>query len=171
MRKRIFILGLAFLVILILLAILLIACAPPTPLSTPERETSVAVTTAPFPTLPPPLAKVPFPTKEVDYPPDWPTELRFPEEFRLVDVSSGVFLKGDKGGAAKLLYKGHPQKAAELLSSFFVSRNWQIIKRYELDSGGVTLLIKRNKSGIIVIDPDPNNPEYTRIAVTLSLEQ
>jgi ribosomal protein L40E len=121
-------------------------------------------------TLPPPLAGVEFPTQAVDYPSDWPADLRYPESFMLVDTSSGTLEGGAAGWGGKLRYGGEPQSAADELSSFFAAQGWQVAERAELDSGGVLLLVQRDDgsgSGVIVLDPDVDSPGTTRGLITV----
>ena len=136
--------------------------APPSEVATPFPDITI--------TLPPPLAGVEFPTQAVAYPPEWPADLRYPEEFSVVETSSGALADGSKGWAAKLRYRGDPQGAADLLSSFFTARGWRVVERTELDSGGLLILVqqddKRN-SGALVIDPDTSDPGYTRVVATV----
>jgi len=139
--------------------------------ATPGTPLSEAAT--PFPnitvTLPLPLAKVEFPTQAVAYPPEWPADLRYPEEFSLVETSSGALPGGSKGWAAKLRYRGDPQSAADLLSSFFTARGWRVVERIELDAGGFLILVQQHEkrnSGALVIDPDTSDPGYTKVVAT-----
>jgi hypothetical protein len=121
--------------------------------------------------LPPPLANVKFPTQKIDYPSEWPQELHYPDQFTLVQVSSGIVPDGGtKGWAAKLRYNGTQKDAAELLSSFFTANGWDIAERNELASGSYTLLLEKNNkqnTGIVVIDPDPTNHDTTRVVATV----
>lgn len=121
-------------------------------------------------TLPPPLAGVEFPAQVVDYPADWPLDLRFPAAFTLVETSSGTLEGGAEGWGAKLRYPGQPQAAADELSSFFTAAGWQVAERVELDSGGLLLLVQRGEddgSGAIVLDPDVDAPGTTKILLTV----
>jgi hypothetical protein len=140
---------------------------PPTPTPLPDPTP----TPIPLPALPPPLENVEFPTEKINYPRDWPVELRYPDEFMLVETSSGSSeLGGPKGWAAKLRIEADPQSSADLLASFFTTQGWEINEREELDSGGVLILIERNSGanqGIIVIDPDQTNPSYTNILASV----
>jgi hypothetical protein len=132
----------------------------------------VPMTPTPIVTFPPPLANVEFSVDAVDYPRDWPAELRYPEAFTAVELSSGVLPGGDaRGWAAKLRYEGDPKSAADLLTSFLAARGWQIAERTELDSGGLLVLLETNGkegTGIVVIGPDPNDAGYTRVLATVS---
>jgi len=123
------------------------------------------------PTLPGPLAAVEFPSQVTTYPPDWPPDLRYPVQFSLAEATSGVLPQGiTKGWAAKLVYQGDPRSAADLLSTFFTSKGWQIIERTELDSGGFLILLQRGDkqhTGAVVIDPDTKRPGYTKIVTTI----
>jgi len=131
--------------------------------------TNVTSTDFPIPTLPPPLTNVEFPTQVVDYPPEWPTELRYPEQFVVVETTSGVLPNSDiVGWAAKLRIRENPQSAASLLSSFFTAKGWQIAEYTELDSGGVLMVVERDRdTGIAVIDIDVSNPDYAIILSTI----
>ncbi len=121
-------------------------------------------------TLSPPLENVEFPTQAVPYPSDWPAELRFPEQFIVVDLSSGSLPDSPSTGwAAKLRYVGDPKGAATILSSFLRDNNWQIAEDTSLDTGGVLMVIERdnNGSGIVVMDIDVTTPGNTIIVATI----
>jgi hypothetical protein len=119
--------------------------------------------------LPPPLANIEFPLVQVQYPPDWPNELKLPQDFILTDFASGILPEAStKGWSAKYRYQGKPAEANRIISAYFESKGWIIIENYKLDSGGFSLLIQRNQGdGIIVIDTDPNNSLQTLIITTL----
>ena len=145
-----------------------------TALPTASNPLSFVTTEPPtevFATLRAPLSRVEFPTLVATYPPDWPAELVYPEEFMVVETGLGVLPEtAAHGWATKLRYEGNPQTAAELLSAFFASRGWQIAEKISLDSGGVLILLAEEGSegtGIVVIDPDQDDIEHTRIVVTI----
>lgn len=119
--------------------------------------------------LHPPLANVNFPTDQIPYPVDWPEELKFPDEFVLVDSSSGTLPKGIiQGWAAKFRYKGNPSDVDIAISSFLIEKGWSIIEKSKLDSGGYSILIMmENGTGIIAIDKDPNKTSQSLIIVTI----
>lgn len=110
-------------------------------------------------TLPPPLENVDFPSEPVPYPTDWLDELKFPNEFTLVDSSTGTFPEATtQGWAAKLRYQGKPSDATKLISSFMKDKGWIIVEHNKLDSGGVLLVVQREQgNGIITVDVDPIN--------------
>jgi hypothetical protein len=119
--------------------------------------------------LPPPLANIEFPSDHMQYPSDWPDELKLPQEFILADVASGTLPEGStKGWSAKYRYQGKPLVAEKQISAFFENKGWVIVESYKLDSGGFSLIIQRNLgNGIIVIDTDPSNSLQTLIIATL----
>lgn len=120
-------------------------------------------------TLPPPLANVEFPSEQTRYPADWPKDLKFPDEFKPVDFSSGLLPENStKGWSAKFKYQGEASEVTKIISGFFENKGWTIIEHNELDSGGSALLIQREQgSGVIVIDTDATNSSQTLIIVTL----
>jgi hypothetical protein len=120
-------------------------------------------------TLPPPLANVDFPTEQVQYPADWPDELKFPEDLVLTDSSSGTLPdSAAMGWSAKLRFQGKPLEAEKIISAYFKDKGWTIVESTELDSGGFSLIIQREQgNGIIVIDTDPNNSSQTIIIATV----
>jgi hypothetical protein len=141
---------------------------------TPQVPVTLTVS-SPSPTvivgkLPPPLANVRFPSQPISYPADWHPDLRYPNQFTLVEATSGISPRGTKGWAAKLVYQGDPRNAADALSIFFVSKGWQPIERTELDSSGFLLLFQKGdkqRTGAIVIDPDTQRPGYIKIVATV----
>jgi hypothetical protein len=120
-------------------------------------------------TLPPPLENVDFPSEQTQYPADWPDELKFPNEFVLVDSSSGKLPENTvQGWAAKFRYKGKPSEAEKVMSPFLKERGWTIVESHRLDSGGYSLLIQLEQgSGIIIIDDDPNTMSESLIIATI----
>jgi len=139
----------------------------PTPVPT---ATSEPIT---LPTLPPPLAEVDFPAQAIDYPYDWPQEIRYPSTFKLVGAASGLLPDGKtKGWSAKLVYSGPTENAKTNLSSFFIERGWRIVESSQLDSDGWHLFLQRNNNsqkGTILVGPDIAKPGSTRILVTILL--
>lgn len=139
----------------------------PIPTQPPTPEPTAAPTEVPLVELPPPLVNAEFPAQTIDYPSDWPAELRYPEQFALVQVGSGAVPDGGaQAWAAKLLYHGSPASATNALSAFFTANGWTIAERTELPSGGFTLLIRKNadaNSGIITVGPDPKDQAQSRI--------
>lgn len=119
--------------------------------------------------LPPPLRNVEFPSEPTQYPEDWPDDLKFPEDFVLVDSTSGTLPESTtEGWSAKLRYQGKPSDAVELASAFFEEKGWTIFQKTRLDSGGFSLILQREQgSGIVVIDSDPNDASATLIIATL----
>jgi hypothetical protein len=170
---------LAMLIIPMLLACSVLQNLLPTPTTLAETTTATkqsvlqATDTAEIPlaTQKPPLAEARFPEQTIDYPSEWPTSLRFPVEFRLVEANAGSIKSGaPKGYTTKLRFTGDPQRATEQLISFFTSQGWQIADQSALDSGGFFLLIKKNdqkNQGILVIDKDPTDPNATLIVATI----
>lgn len=134
-----------------------LACGRVTPTPTPAHENTTE-NMAPDPTLSPPLADVDFPDQVVDYPSDWPGELRYPKDFQPADLASGVFPSGSQvGWSVKLRYPGSPEEAAQALSAFFTQQGWQVVEQTGLDSGGFLLIIEKGSqgSGLLVIDSNP----------------
>lgn len=153
--------------VLIVLFVASLACGgTPSPTARPVTQQA----TSDIATLPPPLKNVEFPTQVIAYPTDWPIELRYPEQFSVVEVSSGTLPdSASTGWAVKLRYAGDLKSAANILSSFFAEKGWQIVERTELDSGGVLLVIERGdkSTGIVIMDTDASNPDYTNIIATV----
>jgi len=121
--------------------------------------------------LPPPLASVDFPLQVIDYPTEWPSDLRYPAQFVPVETTSGD-LPGSvaRGWGTKLVHQGDAGNAADKLSAFFISNGWQIIERTELDSGGYLLSLQRHDrqdTGAVVIDPDTEQPGHIKIIITV----
>jgi hypothetical protein len=121
--------------------------------------------------IPPKLANVDFPTEEKQYPTDWPNELKFPDDFLLVDFTSGTMPENSiTGWSIKLRYQGKPSSAVEMLSTFFEDSSWTIVENDELDFGGFLLLIQREQgNGVIVIEIDPDNSLQTLVIATIFL--
>ncbi len=119
--------------------------------------------------LPPSLANVDFPDGQLQYPGDWPDELKFPSTFTLVDSSSGTLPGGTSTGwSAKLIVQGKPSEARQMVSDFFTGKGWMIVGSDQLDSGGFSLLIQNDsENGIIVIDADPKIPSQSLIIITV----
>ncbi len=124
-----------------------------------------------LPTQAPPLANVPFSEKVIDYPTDWPSDLKYPNDFQLVGATSGHILSDSPTGySTKLIFKGTPGEAADNLIDFFTAAGWKINQRSDLDTGGVLLMVQitSGHEGIIVIDKDPQNPSGSRIEATVN---
>lgn len=146
---------------------------------TPQREQRPTITPtarfAPTPTLnaklSPPINGEYFPTQQVPYPPDWPNDLRYPDEFILVEtVVSPTFADGTRMWDAKLRYKGDLKTADRLLSQFLTAKGWQIIDHIESLKRGITVMIERNNqlnSGGLLLNSDTEHPDDVIILVTI----
>jgi hypothetical protein len=124
----------------------------------------------PMPTASSPLAGVEFPVQEIPYPSGWPADLLYPDQFTVVDMNTGVLPEQDRTGwAAKLRYAGDVKSAADLLSSFFVDKGWQVVERTDLDMGGILVMLKKNNTsnGILVLDSDIHDTQSTNIVATI----
>jgi len=133
------------------------------------RQPSISIA-LPLATMSSPLANVEFPTQEIQYPSDWPADLLYPDQFIVVDTSSGTFSETDKTEwAAKLRFAGDINTAADLLSSFFVNEGWQVIERSNLDGGGLLIIIQKNSTsnGIVIFDRDSHDAQYTSVVTTI----
>ncbi len=136
----------------------------------PNADDSEAETlfTTPFP---PPLADIAFPTETIEYPSQWPPELRFSEEFSLVEAVSGELPENiATGTSSKLRFDDIPQKTQEAIESHFRQQGWELVESTQLDTGGIVILVEdpdNGQGGIIVIDNDPNNLETSIVLVTI----
>lgn len=121
------------------------------------------------PSLPNPLENVEFPSEPTQYPADWPDELKFPEDFTLLDSTSGILPESTTTGwSAKLKYQGKPSDAVKLASAFLEEKGWTIFQKTQLDSGGFSLILEREQGGgIVIIDADPNDVSASLIIATL----
>lgn len=128
-----------------------------------------------IPTLVPPLKNIPFPNKEIAYPENWPIDLVFPTEFKLLETTTGkLSSQSPQGWAAKLLFSGSPIIAADTLSTFLQEKGWRIVSRENLESGGAILLVDKEdaaSTGILVIDLDNGSSNKTRVVATIFLSQ
>lgn len=118
--------------------------------------------------LRPPLAEVEFPQQVVAYPPDWPAELRYPDPFVLTEVTTAALPDGGRGWFAKLTYRGSPDDAASVLSSFFVANGWSV-ERHPVEPSGFVLLVakvQQGGQGAVVIGPDEDTP-HTKVLATI----
>ncbi len=124
----------------------------------------------PLATLPPSLAGVAFPTQVIDYPPDWPADLRYPQDFKPVETSSGPLAQGVEGWSAKLLYTGDTREASDLIVSSFQANGWLVVEMAELDSEKRVLALEEVESGgsaVIAIEPDEDRSGLIRVIVTV----
>jgi hypothetical protein len=119
--------------------------------------------------LPPPLRNVDFPSEQIQYPANWPDDLKFPEEFALVDSATGELPETTSTGwSVKLRFKGQPSDAVEKTSDFFEEKGWAIIQKSQLDSGGFSIILEQDQgSGIVIIDSDLDDPTTTLIIATI----
>lgn len=125
------------------------------------------------PMFPPPLADVNFPSKVIAYPSDWPVELRYPDQFKLVAAGSGIMPPtGNKGWVAELIYVGSPVNAKISLTAFFSGKGWQTAERARQDSNGFHLFVRRGsppQTGTVLIGPENTNTGNSKILVIVIL--
>lgn len=144
--------------------------AIPRGVSTPTA--TLMPTTDPLPTLPPPLARANFPKQAISYPQDWPTELRFPQEFVVVNTASGPSADGAvQIWTLKLRFAGNADAATEAMLTFLASRGWNA-QQSVLSSGTHVVTIERNNGangGGFEADTDPDDPASARILIAVRL--
>lgn len=158
----------------------------PNPVEELETATSTNVILTPSikiennPTIPPtitalsPLSDIEFPQDEINYPNIWPENIRFPEEFLLVEARSD-YLQTDSTTiwTAKLRFKGEIETAENEITSFFISNGWQILDRTEEQSAGVIVIISKgdeSNQGFIIIGSDASDPSNTNLFVSVPLD-
>ena len=115
------------------------------------------------------LANVEFSSEVSQYPNDWPADLIFPQEFYLVDSSSGTLPEGSKDGwSMKLRYDASSSEAEEIVIAFLEDNGWSIINNTPLDSIGYSILIRQDQeSGIVIIDSNPKDASKSLILATI----
>jgi hypothetical protein len=157
----------------VIIAILAIARAPS--LSNEVSGGQPSDTPIPLPTLAPVLVDIPFPQQSAEYPSQWPSDLRYPRQFRVVETTmQSAGGKARQGWAAKLRYEGTPAHASENLAAFFSERGWRIVERTELENGGYLLLIARDGasgSGSIVVGADEQDSGAARVLATVFIQR
>jgi hypothetical protein len=121
--------------------------------------------------LPPLLSGETFPVREIDYPDDWPSDLRFPKELIVVETSSGILNEGNSiGWITKLRSKGDVSQAKDLLMSVMEGNGWNIQEESDLGSSGALFLIahpETSRTGVVVIEPDETDATQCLIVVTI----
>ena len=86
------------------------------------------------------------------YPDDWPEELIYPDEFTLIETSSGTLVDGaDIGWGAVLEYTGSIEDAIDLMESHLTSHGWTIISRDEVDNNGILVVDDDNENGQSIV--------------------
>jgi hypothetical protein len=127
-------------------------------------------TPRPLNSLPSILAQVPFPTRPLEYPPDWPAALVYPQQFILVDASAGKLPGGtSQTWATKFRFSGQPADAIALLTSHWGANDWQVLDRQQLTGDGTVLLITSltgDTSGMLVVDSEPGSEGATIVIAT-----
>ncbi|MCU0485753.1 MAG: hypothetical protein MUC85_06530 [Anaerolineales bacterium] len=160
------------LLFLAMISFVLIACSPETVTAVPVEPVNAAPPTAEeeiLPALVPPLQDVEFPTQSIDYPSDWPPELRFPADFALVGAETGSMPESTATGwAVKLRFAGNTGSASERLQQFLGETGWSVAEQAALDGGGWVLVFQREAgSAVAVIDIDPGSPDSSRVLISL----
>jgi hypothetical protein len=144
------------------------AVPTPTVLAAPTLTPSLS-------TLPPPLADVPFPEQTVDYPLEWPEELRLPAPFGLVEAESGPLVEGSRTGwGGKLHFPDGPASAVAALETFFEESAWQISEQVGLGDGASLLFVSAvdgEEEAMIVVDREPAPTAGSRLLLTVAVSQ
>lgn len=139
--------------------------------SEPSRNEAATVLSR----IPPLLADEPFPTKPVQYQPDWPVDLIFPGALVLVESRYGDLPSGNQGGRGlQLRFEGSTTAAADLLSDFMITKSWTVVSRNAVSAGGYVLMTKhavKGDNGLIVIGPDIDNPGSVKVLVIVSAQR
>lgn len=118
--------------------------------------------------LPSPLEHIEFPAEPTQYPADWPDEFRLPDDFVLLDSTSGTLPENTtKSWSAKLKYQGKPFDALNVMTEALQEKGWVVIQSNRLDSGRALLLLQRGGSqASVVIDTDPNDSSVSLVIAT-----
>jgi hypothetical protein len=114
------------------------------------------------------ITNIEFPLESVEYPQNWPEDLKLPDGIILVDSKSGLAPEGDRQGwLGKFRFTGDPSEAERLISIHFSESGWKTRRIGEFASGGFVLLLEKDQSdGLVVVDIDPEDPSQVIIAVS-----
>lgn len=115
------------------------------------------------------ITSVEFPLESVNYSPDWPDDLKFPDEIMLVEYQSGDALKGSsQGWSGKYRFNGDPSKLSGVLTNHFEQSGWNSTLIGDFPSSGYVLLLEKDQGdGLVIVDVDPDDPSETIIMVSL----
>jgi hypothetical protein len=144
-------------------------------LSNPPAQ-PLTLTPTSFPAAPSAASDQNFPTQQIDYPLDWPSDLRYPEQFILVETMINPHADGTRDWTAKLRYQGDIKTAANILSSFFSTRGFAIAYRadridYRNTAQAIVIFFDegdRKNTGSLLLDSDTKSSEYTNILASIS---
>ena len=157
----------------------------PTPLSststpTPSRSVVILPTVfeettiygKPLPTMPSPLAGMKFPNDPISYPKEWPEELVLPQQFLLLQTTTGPLIDPKYTGRLMYLrYKGSLQDTANILVPFFTKNKWSI-EHHALSNVTFMILMERKETdstGSVIYEIDPEVPGYIRLYAVMRL--
>jgi hypothetical protein len=119
--------------------------------------------------IPNPLATISFPDEAVQYPADWPEELKYPKDFILVDTASGSYSEDTPVAySAQLRYRGTPSQALAAMVAFLQENGWSVLDSTTSNSGNASLIVERAQgSGLIGFNIDSNDSNQTLITATI----
>jgi hypothetical protein len=118
-----------------------------------------------------PFLGVDFPLQAINYPTAWPVEIRYPDQFLLVDASSAQLPDiGKYGWSAQLRFLGSIEDAYDQLIKFYDAHGWKVTEYPQMNTSTRMLLLQKNEtqSGIVVLDIDRTNPRSVLIIASLS---
>jgi hypothetical protein len=148
-----------------------LACTGSTKHTLPHQATSVSSPAA-APTRALSSLSIPAAPTSTAYPTDWPSALRFPDHFTVVETSNGTLPDSTlQGWFATLRYQGSVAAASGELASFFTQKGWTVNKT-DSGSGSTVLTVDtpdKSVTGAVILEPADNDPGATNVLVSLHL--
>jgi len=113
----------------------------------------------------------PFPEKTIVYPPDWPEGFIYPEEFKLVEQSSGKLTEESAMMyKASIIFEGKPPEATCEVIKYFEGKNWTISELVNRDDlGFIVVLQDADGVGTGLLNVEVGFQNYERSQIGLSV--
>ena len=111
-----------------------------------------------------------FPNSKILFPDDWPAHSSLPDEFVLVSASSGHLpIEGTAGWVSKYRFSGGVSDAEMALMEHLGVYDWEIAENTIIEGGGLIAYLHsaQTGAGILIIEPDKDNPGQVLIAFTV----
>lgn len=136
--------------------ILLSSCFVQNPTSTPEAAS-------------PSIVSLDIPNETINYPEDWPEDLRLPVSFSLVEANSGTSVGGSsQGWTAMYRFDGSVDEAESAINKHYFDNGWEIVGIEKQEIGGYKMLVQKGETeGFLVIELDSENQKQTLIMTTI----
>lgn len=113
----------------------------------------------------------PLPEDKIEYPQEWPQDLIYPEDLKLVDAGTGKLTEESAMMyKAFMLSESDPSAATCRLVKYFEDKNWEVSELVSRDDlGFIVVLMDKDGIGTGLLNTEAVQNDYGKTKITLSV--